>query len=220
VLHELGHALGLKHPFGASPFVSTTLPDEWDSQSYTVMSYSPSINSSSSAASYYPTTPMVLDVQAIQFIYGANNNYNSGDSTYAYSDALDYRETVWDGGGNDRIRYTGSISSTIDLRQGQGSPWQTWCPKRQYTTVASGRSLSRRRQENTQQELMVIYTLSLALYSCPVLPKAQALGQAKYVFRNTSLNLCTIRAKTGHGHIGMRTMTQHELRSRSITTSL
>ncbi len=121
VLHELGHALGLKHPFQASSTVSSILPDQWDSQSYSVMSYSSSTNSLAKNSSYYPTTPMLLDIQAIQYIYGANYNYNSGNTTYTYSDFNDYRETIWDGGGTDNINYVGSYRAFIDLRPGYGS---------------------------------------------------------------------------------------------------
>ena len=121
VLHELGHALGLKHPFQPSSMVGAVLPDSFDSQSYSVMSYSASTNSLAADASFYPTTPMLLDIQAIQYIYGANYSYNSGNSTYTYSDAINYRETIWDGGGIDSLNYVGSRNATIDLREGHGS---------------------------------------------------------------------------------------------------
>ena len=62
VLHELGHALGLKHPFQPSPLVSAVLPDSRESQSFTVMSYSASTNSLVNDASFYPTTPMMFKV--------------------------------------------------------------------------------------------------------------------------------------------------------------
>ena len=121
VLHELGHALGLKHPFQPSPSVGALLPDSFDSQSYSVMSYSVSTNSLATYASFYPTTPMLLDIQAIQYLYGANYSYNSGDTTYMYSDDIDYRETIWDGGGIDSLNYVGKRDATIDLREGKGS---------------------------------------------------------------------------------------------------
>ena len=121
VLHELGHALGLKHPFQPSPSVNALLPDSFDSQSYSVMSYSVSTNSLAVSASFYPTTPMLLDIQAIQYIYGANYSYNSGNTTYTYSDDINYRETIWDGGGIDSLNYVGTRNASVDLREGSGS---------------------------------------------------------------------------------------------------
>jgi serralysin len=138
VLHELGHALGLKHPFQPSPLVSAVLPDSRESQSFTVMSYSASTNSLVNDASFYPTTPMMLDIQAIQYIYGANYSYNSGNSTYTYTDAINYRETIWDGGGIDSINYTGNQDASINLREGAGS--QIGLPV--YTYSATGSIIS------------------------------------------------------------------------------
>jgi hypothetical protein len=116
-LHELGHVLGLKHPFEGP----TTLPPSLDSESYTVMSYSAQPGNSSTQFNFNPTTPMLLDIAAIQQLYGANYSYHSGNDIYSYSDAARYHETIWDGGGSDTIQYTGSGNSTIDLREGHGS---------------------------------------------------------------------------------------------------
>ena len=123
VLHELGHALGLKHPFYEADFISTILPSSLDTQSYTIMSYSAQAGDIAHTTnfSFYPTTPMILDIQAIQYVYGANNSYHTGDDTYSFSDATTYHETIWDAGGTDTIQYTGYWNSAIDLRSGYGS---------------------------------------------------------------------------------------------------
>ena len=121
LLHELGHALGLKHTFEASAGADSILPDSWDFQSFTVMSYSPSTNKEAKSATYFPTTLMLLDIQAIQYLYGTNYNHNAGNNIYLYSDVTDYRETIWDGGGIDSINYSGTRDATIDLREGYGS---------------------------------------------------------------------------------------------------
>ena len=117
VLHELGHVLGLKHPFEAP----TTLPASLDSESYTIMSYLAQPEVSDSQFSFNPTSPMLLDIAAIQHLYGANYGYHSGNDVYLYSDSATYHETIWDGGGSDTIQYSGSWNSTIDLRQAHGS---------------------------------------------------------------------------------------------------
>lgn len=117
VLHELGHVLGLKHPF-EDP---TILPPSLDSESYTIMSYAAQPGVSDTQFSFNPTTPMLLDIAAVQHLYGANYSYHSGNDTYSYSDSEPYHETIWDAGGADAIQYTGSRNATIDLREGNGS---------------------------------------------------------------------------------------------------
>jgi Ca2+-binding RTX toxin-like protein len=108
IQHELGHVLGLKHPFDGSP----TLGVDYDSITYTVMSYT------RPSRVYYPTTPMVLDIQAAQYLYGANNNFNTENNIYRFSDGQNYYETIWDAGGTDEIYYTGNGNVEIDLREG------------------------------------------------------------------------------------------------------
>jgi len=85
------------------------------------MSYSAQPGDATTYFSFYPTTPMLLDVQAIQFLYGADYGYRADDDTYAYTDAATYHETIWDAGGSDAIRYSGYRDAAIDLRAGQGS---------------------------------------------------------------------------------------------------
>ena len=70
LLHEVGHALGLKHPGdyslvnggGATPY----LPAGWDSLEFTVMSYFANPNSSQT----FGSTPGLLDILALQTLYG------------------------------------------------------------------------------------------------------------------------------------------------------
>lgn len=120
-LHEIGHALGLKHPFYEAGSASTILSAALDSQSYTVMSYSAKPGDATTSFSFYPTTPMLLDIQAIQSLYGADYSHHAGDDIYTYTDAATYHETIWDGGGSDTIRYSGYRDAAIDLRAGHGS---------------------------------------------------------------------------------------------------
>lgn len=59
VLHELGHAIGLKHPFEGP----TTLVASLDNSNYTLMSYTD--------AGTWKTAPQVLDIEATAYYYGA-----------------------------------------------------------------------------------------------------------------------------------------------------
>lgn len=117
-VHEIGHALGLKHPFDDEWLNTTILPVELDTRSYTVMSYSSYAGEQGSSLTYEPTTPMVLDIAAIQALYGANTTFNSGDTTYNFIQSGSYHMTIWDAGGTDTIAYASSTGGTIDLRQG------------------------------------------------------------------------------------------------------
>jgi Ca2+-binding RTX toxin-like protein len=119
LLHEIGHALGLKHPGNESPddeppFLDAALDDNL----YTVMSYN--VNGLSNQ-SYRPLTPMVLDVAAIQYLYGANDVTRSGNNGYFW-DTDHFAATIWDNGGIDSILLNFDVaSSKIDLGETNGS---------------------------------------------------------------------------------------------------
>lgn len=123
ILHETGHALGLDHPFSDAPLDTTTLPETQDSIIHTVMSYSYKDIAGVTGLdySYHPTTPMVLDIAAIQYLYGANNGYHADDDVYTFDDTTTYHETIWDAGGTDTIQYTGTAATTINLNPAAAS---------------------------------------------------------------------------------------------------
>ncbi|MEQ1950582.1 M10 family metallopeptidase [Mesorhizobium sp. CN2-181] len=125
LLHEAGHSLGLKHPFE-----SPTLPAGYDSKTYTVMSYTTqdyfyqwSSGGGSIFLNYAPTvdfTPMVLDIAAIQSLYGADKTTAAGNTVYTFTDtSLDGRQAIYDAGGTDTIDLSAlSRGSKVDLRPG------------------------------------------------------------------------------------------------------
>lgn len=124
LLHELGHALGLKHPFSGVERNPTVIDPAYDSRMYTLMSYTALAETPGALGyTYNPTTPMLLDIQAIQSMYGVNTSYNAGDTTYSFNDDFGqiYFQTIWDGGGVNAIVYRGNTASVIDLHQGAGS---------------------------------------------------------------------------------------------------
>lgn len=122
VLHEIGHALGLKHSFQDSLANSATLPVQRESRSYTLMSYQAGagVGFKDTYFSYEPTTPMILDIMAIQAIYGANTTHNSGNTTYSFASGP-YHQTIWDAGGLDTVIDLSSLGSWIDLNEGAAS---------------------------------------------------------------------------------------------------
>jgi serralysin len=119
LLHEIGHALGLKHPFEGV----YQLPDEVERFAYTVMSYSRSMGELDleGKSSIYPTTPMVIDILAMQYLYGENKTHRTGNDTYTFKEGVDYYQTIWDAGGIDTLVWEGTTGRTLDLRGGNFS---------------------------------------------------------------------------------------------------
>jgi Metallo-peptidase family M12B Reprolysin-like len=118
IIHELGHALGLKHPFGSS---GKPLALEQDNNTWTVMTYNDTADYSGSLA----ISLMPYDIQALQHLYGVRAK-NSGDTTYVFRDVSHYsvnnsdyytfaagncKSTLWDSGGQDTLDFS-LISTT------------------------------------------------------------------------------------------------------------
>jgi hypothetical protein len=136
LIHEMGHTLGLKHPgnYNASggtmpgPFLPTAL----DNRAYTLMSYknpagsmevtkttSNNISYTYSAQSVNPSTYMMYDIAALQFLYGKGTGAGL-DAYQVNTFTADWSgmQTLW-------MPQDGSIdasavenSNIIDLRQG------------------------------------------------------------------------------------------------------
>lgn len=128
--HELGHALGLKHSFeNPNPLSSNFENSDYSIMSYTdvrelvpIFSYDSStfrINVSYSQEALKDSFS-VLDVAALQAIYGVNSSYATGNDTYTLSFEQKKYLTIWDAGGIDTINVADTIgNSSIDLRPGQ-----------------------------------------------------------------------------------------------------
>jgi hypothetical protein len=111
LLHELGHAMGFKHPHDGT----LTLPATEDSRELTVMSYK--VHPDMKGAE--PQTYQLYDVAALQHLYGANLAHNAGDDVYDLNGADDLILTIWDGGGHDRLDASAETSRVVlDLRPG------------------------------------------------------------------------------------------------------
>ncbi|KQW71978.1 hypothetical protein ASE17_03640 [Phenylobacterium sp. Root77] len=127
VLHELGHALGLNHPFEHELALSAG----FDSTRYTVMSYTPAEDVETLSFSRYGdgmmtrgerlvvAQPMVFDILALQTLYGANPTTAAGADTYRWIEDTPFLTSIYDAGGIDRIDLSAhSRPSLVDLTPG------------------------------------------------------------------------------------------------------
>jgi hypothetical protein len=121
LLHEIGHALGLKHPFEKSYDNSAEIAAGYDSHLHTVMSYSTKPFAQGVTADFHPTTPMYLDLVAMRHLYGQDTRTNAGNTKYVFAAGQKYWQTIDDAAGKDTISYAGSMDCVIDLRPGRFS---------------------------------------------------------------------------------------------------
>ncbi|MFB2552545.1 M10 family metallopeptidase C-terminal domain-containing protein [Ensifer soli] len=147
VLHEIGHAMGLRHgheasnPYGALPYAL-------DSSEFSLMTYRDFVGDDISSYSKEtwggPQSFMMLDIAALQYMYGADFSAGgapfSGDTRYSFSPTTGEMfingqgqgtpggnrifRTIWDGHGTDTYDLSNySTDLDIDLRPGE---WSTF----------------------------------------------------------------------------------------------
>ncbi len=138
-LHEIGHALGLKHGHEGGGAGNVAMPTALDSMEYSVMTYRSYVGGNANGYTNegfgYAQSLMMYDIAAIQTMYGADTTTNATNTVYTFSTATGEMSvngvgtgtpganrvfrTIWDGKGTDTYdlsNYTTKLS--IDLTPG------------------------------------------------------------------------------------------------------
>ncbi|MEM9049711.1 MAG: M10 family metallopeptidase C-terminal domain-containing protein [Pseudomonadota bacterium] len=126
LIHEIGHALGLKHGHQPGGTSRAVLPGAYDSMEFSVMTYRSYVGAPSETYRNgywdFAQSLMVLDIAALQALYGADFRTRSGDTVYAIDPesgsllvdgavestpgANVVFRTIWDGGGRDTYDFS------------------------------------------------------------------------------------------------------------------
>lgn len=136
ILHEFGHAHGLAHPhdtgggsdimLGVTGAVGSLGVYDLNQGVYTAMSYNdawelhpdgPSVLDADGVDNGWSGSLSAFDIAVLQQRYGVHA-FATGNTVYQLKDvqaAGTYYSTIWDTGGTDEIRYSGSRNAQIDL---------------------------------------------------------------------------------------------------------
>ena len=143
--HEIGHAFGLRHGHETGGVSNTAMNSDRDSSEFSIMTYSSYVGHDREALPYrtnesvgLPQSPMMYDIAAIQHMYGADFDTNSGDTEYTFSTdtgemSIDgvgqgtpagnrVFRTLWDGNGTDTYNFSNYATDlSISLEPGSWS---------------------------------------------------------------------------------------------------
>ncbi len=140
IFHEVGHTMGLKHGHEAERYGQ--LPRDLDSLEFSIMTYHGYVGSTATYTTYAddgaPQGFMMLDIAALQHMYGADFGYRSGETVYRFSPTTGEMlvngartgdpagdtifRTIWDGGGVDTFDLRNYATNLrVDLAPGSWS---------------------------------------------------------------------------------------------------
>lgn len=133
IVHEIGHAIGLDHPGaynGGDPVYATDAEYKQDSMQFTLMSYFDAEVTGAHHNGVYASTPLLHDIAAAQYMYGANMTTRTGNTVYGFNSNAGREQfkidnafeqvvfAIWDAGGIDTLDFSGySQGGYINLNQ-------------------------------------------------------------------------------------------------------
>lgn len=144
ILHEIAHTLGLKHPgnynAGGGGTPGPYLPANADDRQHTIMSYKDN-NVSRGANS---STPMLYDIAALQYLYGANQGASTAtNGTFAFSAGGGILKTLWSTNGTDTIDLSQlTHSSSVNLNAGTYSSINITAPAASSTACTGNNNVA------------------------------------------------------------------------------
>ncbi len=132
LIHEIAHAMGLKHPgnyngsssgLTANPGDLPYLPFDKDNTRNTIVSYNAAYTFNDSNREN-PRSLMAYDIRALQYLYGARSDFNGGNNVYRFdSSNFNTVQTIWDGGGSDTLDFSALPTNNVySLDMNQGKP--------------------------------------------------------------------------------------------------
>ena len=132
LLHETGHALGLKHPgnynAGGGSTPGPYLSRAADNRNNSIMSYNNAADSTRiqyagggfSKTNVAASTFQAYDIEALQYLYGASSTVTA--KSYGWADGLAFNNTLWNPKEGSEINLANQTGSNlVDLRAGKRS---------------------------------------------------------------------------------------------------
>jgi Ca2+-binding RTX toxin-like protein len=170
IMHELGHSVGLTHSFDGNTGGLGRLPTDVDDVQFTAMTYDFRLEDDAG----YAQSLMLLDIAALQHMYGANFESNADDTEYTFSqttgetfidgvsqgtpDANVIFRTIWDGDGVDHYNLSNYTTDLrIDLTPGEASDFDVNSTAQTVTTadgVVDGQVYSARQYLGDERSLI------------------------------------------------------------------
>ena len=140
IIHELGHALGLKHGNETGGVANQALPAATNDVEYSLMTYASYLGSPAQyitcGPDSYPQTYMMNDIAALQYLYGANFSA-VGPTTYRWDPATGESfingvsqgkpsgnkvfQTIWNGDGKEATYDFSQYASGVQVNLNPGA---------------------------------------------------------------------------------------------------